>query len=249
MIETKVKDLDVEFNQNIGGVAVSEKIIVTPETERDLIIVVKGGKIYAFFKRIFDVFCSLLAIIVLSPLLLLLSLLVKITTKGPVFFLDRRVGKNGKEIKVYKYRSMYVDAESRLKEYLTEEQYQTWLTERKIDNDPRITKLGKIIRKTSLDELPQLFNILKGDMSIVGPRPITKLEIDLNFSEEERKILLSAHPGLTGYWQVYGRSDVDYASGKRQKLELEYYKHRSILFDIKLILLTIPAVLKSKGAK
>ena len=237
-IETKVEELE----KSIGNIAVETKVV---EEE----IIVKGGKIYAFFKRSFDIFCSLLALIVLSPILLIFALLIKLTSKGPVFFKDRRVGKNGKEIKVFKFRSMYVDAESRLKEYLTEEQYQTWLVERKIDNDPRITKLGKFIRKTSIDELPQLINIFKGDMSIVGPRPITKLEIDLNFTEKERKVLLSARPGLTGYWQVYGRSDVDYASGQRQKLELAYYKHRGFWFDIKLILLTIPAVLKSKGAQ
>ena len=233
--------LEKELNENPSSVAVSTKV-----EEK---IKIKGGLIYAFFKRAFDIISSLVALLMLSPILIIFALLVKLTSRGPVFFKDRRVGKNGKEIKVYKFRSMYMDAESRLKEYLTEEQYQTWLVERKIDNDPRITKLGKFIRKTSIDELPQLINIFKGDMSVVGPRPITKLEIDLNFSEEERKVLLTARPGLTGYWQVYGRSDVDYASGQRQKLELEYYTKRGFWFDIKLIFLTIPAVLKSKGAQ
>ena len=243
-----LEQLDTEIAQD-GIVAVEETIEKTKVQEREIKIVVKDGKAYSFFKRAFDIFCSFLAIVVLSWFLLIMAILVKVTSKGPVLFKDKRVGRNGKEIKVYKFRSMYVDAESRLREYLTEEQYQNWLVERKIDNDPRITKLGKFIRKTSIDELPQLFNILKGDMSIVGPRPITKLEIDLNFTEEERKILLLARPGLTGYWQVYGRSDVDYASGERQRLELEYYSHRGFWFDIKLILLTVPAVLKSKGAK
>ena len=243
-----LEQLDTEIAQD-GVVAVEETIEKTKVQEREIKIVVKGGKAYSFFKRAFDIFCSFLAIVVLSWFLLIMAILVKVTSKGPVLFKDKRVGRNGKEIKVYKFRSMYVDAESRLREYLTEEQYQNWLVERKIDNDPRITKLGKFIRKTSIDELPQLFNILKGDMSIVGPRPITKLEIDLNFTEEERKILLLARPGLTGYWQVYGRSDVDYASGERQRLELEYYSHRGFWFDIKLILLTVPAVLKSKGAQ
>ena len=229
-----------------SSVAVEEQLIQTKEKKE---IKVKGGKGYFFFKRAFDIFCSFIALVVLSWFLIIMAILVKVTSKGPVFFKDRRVGKNGKEIKVYKFRSMYVDAESRLKDYLSEEQYQIWLTERKIDNDPRITKLGKFIRKTSIDELPQLINILKGDMSVVGPRPITKLEMDLNFTEEERKVLLLARPGLTGYWQVYGRSDVDYASGERQRLELEYFSRRGFWFDIKLIFLTIPAVLKSKGAQ
>ena len=209
---------------------------------------VKGGKIYAFFKRAFDIVMSFLAIIVLSPILLIIGLLVKLTSKGPVLFKDNRIGKNGKNIKVLKYRSMYVDAESKIKDYLSEEEYNRWLVERKLDHDPRITKIGNFIRKTSLDELPQLFNILKGDMSIVGPRPITKLELEENFSDEEKNLLLSCRPGLTGFWQVYGRSNVNYESGERQKQELEYFNHRSIWFDIKLILLTVPAVLSKKGA-
>ena len=144
---------------------------------------------------------------------------------------------------------MYADAETRLKEYLTEEQYETWLKERKIDNDPRITKIGKFIRKTSIDELPQLFNILTGRISVVGPRPVTTMEIETNYAEEDKEVLLSMRPGLTGYWQVYGRSDVDYDSGERQRLELEYYRHRGFFFDLKIIFKTVGVVFKRKGAK
>ena len=143
---------------------------------------------------------------------------------------------------------MYYDAESNIDKYLTPEQKETWLRERKLDNDPRITKLGRILRKTSLDELPQLFNILFGSMSVVGPRPISTKELD-NFTDEELEILFTAKPGLTGYWQVYGRSDVDFESGERQRLELEYFSKRSFWFDIGLIFKTIPSVLSSKGAK
>lgn len=211
--------------------------------------VVKDSKCYLFCKRCFDIINSFLAIIVLSPILLLTSLIIKLTSKGPVFFLDKRVGRYGKEIKVIKFRSMYVDAESRLKSYLTPDQYQKWLVDRKLDNDPRITKFGKLIRKTSLDELPQLFNIFAGSMSFVGPRPITRLELDVNYTKEQKLILLSATPGLTGYWQVYARSAATYETGERQKLELAYFSKRSCLFDAKLVLMTVPAVLQHKGAQ
>ncbi len=209
----------------------------------------KKSKLYFFFKRVFDIFSSLAMIILLSPVLLVFAILVKATSKGPVLFKDKRVGKNGKTIFVWKFRSMYVDAEERLKDYLTEEQYEIWLKERKIDDDPRITKIGKFIRKTSIDELPQLFNIFSGKISVVGPRPVTEFEIETNYDEEDRNVLLSMKPGLTGYWQVYGRSNVDYESGERQKLELEYYRHRGFFFDLKLIFMTIPSVLKHRGAK
>ncbi|MDY4788220.1 MAG: sugar transferase [Bacilli bacterium] len=212
-------------------------------------IKVNGGKFYLFFKRLFDIVASFVAIVILSPILLILAILVKSTSKGPILFKDVRVGRQGKIIKVLKFRSMYVDAETNIRSYLSDEEYQRWLVERKIDNDPRITKIGKFIRKTSLDELPQLFNIFIGDMSIVGSRPITQLELEENFNEKEKVIILSSRPGLTGYWQVYGRSDVDYASGERQRLEMEYYKNRSIFFDFKLMFLTIPAVLSHKGAQ
>ncbi|MFA6861299.1 MAG: sugar transferase [Bacilli bacterium] len=209
----------------------------------------QGNPFYFCIKRTFDIVFSSLAIIMLAPLLALIAILVKATSKGPVFFLDKRVGKNNKDIKVYKFRSMYVDAESRLRDYLTDEQMQKWIVERKLDNDPRITKFGKFIRKTSLDELPQLFNIFKGDMSFVGPRPITRIELDENYNTRQKRLLLSATPGLTGYWQVYARSAATYETGERQKLELAYFSKRSCLFDAKLVLMTVPAVLQHKGAQ
>ena len=196
----------------------------------------------------FDFFSSFVIIILFSWLLLILFILQLFATKGHPIFVDKRVGRKGKIIKVYKFRSMYYDAESNIDKYLTPEQKETWLRERKLDNDPRITKLGRVLRKTSLDELPQLFNILFGSMSVVGPRPISSKELD-NFTDEELEILFTAKPGLTGYWQVYGRSDVDFESGERQRLELEYFSKRSFWFDIGLIFKTIPSVLSSKGAK
>ena len=209
----------------------------------------KGNWFYFLIKRLFDLFNSFLAIILLSLVLLAVAIAVKCSSKGPAIFADKRVGKNGKEIKVLKFRSMYIDAESNIDKYLTPEQKEIWLRERKLDDDPRITKVGKFIRKTSLDELPQLFNIFIGTMSFVGTRPITRRELTENFTEEEQKILTSGKPGLTGYWQVYGRGQAEYETGERQKLELEYFYRRGLFFDLKLLFLTIPAVLKHKGAK
>lgn len=238
---------------NISSVATIDTPVestnVAVSVEERVHIRVKGGKAYAFFKRAFDIFASLIAIIVLAIPMLIVGIIVKCSSKGPMLFKDSRIGQNGKTIIVYKFRSMYQDAEERLQEYLTEEQYNQWLVERKIDNDPRITKIGKFIRKTSIDELPQLFNIFKGDMSFVGPRPITKLELEHNFTEYEANVFTSAKPGLTGYWQVCGRSNVSFENGERQKIELEYFSKRGFWYDIGLIFRTIPAVLKSRGAK
>ena len=209
----------------------------------------KKKTVYEFIKRLFDICASALGIILLSWLLIIVAIIIKCTSKGPVFFRDKRVGKGGKEIHVYKFRSMYVDAETRLKEYLTPEQLEQWYKERKIDNDPRITKVGKFIRKTSIDELPQMFNIFIGNMSIFGNRPITKKELDEWYTPEQKELLYKIKPGLTGYWQAYGRSDVTFASGERQKLDLIYVYKRSTWLDIKIFFRTIYVVLFGKGAK
>lgn len=209
----------------------------------------KKKPVYEFVKRLFDICASTLGIILLSWLLIIAAIIIKCTSNGPVFFKDKRVGKDGKEIHVYKFRSMYVDAESRLKEYLTPEQLEQWYKERKIDNDPRITKVGKFIRKTSIDELPQMFNIFIGNMSIFGNRPITKKELDEWYTPEQKELLYKIKPGLTGYWQAYGRSDVTFESGERQKLDLIYVYKRSTWLDIKIFFRTIYVVLFGKGAK
>ncbi len=208
----------------------------------------KKRKGYYFFKRLFAIIASFLMIIILSPLMLVFAFLVKVTSKGPVLFKDVRIGKGGKHIKIWKYRSMYYDSESNIEKYLSPEQIEQWKREKKVDNDPRVTKLGKFMRKTSIDELPQLFNILTGRIAIVGPRPITTKEY-ANYSKPEIQLLTSTRPGLTGIWQVYGRSNVTYGSGLRQKMDMEYFEKRSLLFDLKIIFLTIPAVFKGNGAE
>ena len=203
---------------------------------------------YRFWKRAIDIFVSLTAIIVLSLLLFVIWLIVVLSSPGKGIFKDERVGKDDKNIGVYKFRTMYADAETNLEKYLSKEQLRDWESERKVDNDPRITPVGRFLRKSSLDELPQLFNILFGTMSLVGPRPITRLELESHFTYEQKKILLSCRPGLIGYWGVMGRSEVAFDQG-RQELELNYFKLRSLWFDFILCLRVVPAVLKRKGAK
>ena len=210
---------------------------------------INNSLFYLSIKRAFDIFSSLLVICLFSWLLLIILIIQLFVTKGHPVFADPRVGKGGKIFKALKFRSMYYDAESNIDKYLTPEQKETWLRERKLDNDPRITKFGKFLRKSSLDELPQLFNIFIGQMSVVGPRPMSQREIEDEFNDEQKVIVLMARPGLTGFWQVNGRSDVDFDSGKRQEMEVEYFYKRGIWFDLGLIFKTIPAVLKSEGAK
>lgn len=208
----------------------------------------KTRQSYFFFKRLFDIVLSIFLILALSWLFLLILIINLFATKGRPIFVDQRCGQYDKPIGVLKFRSMLIDAETEIQKYLNEEQLSLWEAERKIDNDPRVTTFGRFLRKTSLDELPQLFNILVGNMSFVGPRPITERELHY-FSDSEAELLLSAKPGLTGYWAVFGRSEVSFTSGKRQKLELSYFKHRSLFYDAYLFFKTIPAVLSQKGAR
>lgn len=203
---------------------------------------------YRFTKRCFDFVSSLLLILLISWFILIIFIINLIATKGHPIYKDKRVGYKGKEINVYKFRSMYFDANDKPEKYFTKEQMEIWLRERKVDNDPRITKFGKFLRKTSLDELPQLFNILFGTLSVIGWRPISKIETN-NFYPRELDILYSGKPGLTGYWQVKARSNADFESGERQRLELEYFTKRGFWYDLGLVFRTIPAVLRNKGAQ
>lgn len=204
---------------------------------------IKKKPVYDFFKRIFDIVCSLIALIILSPVFLIMAILVKTTSEGPAFFAHKRVGKNGKEIKIYKFRSMVTNAEELIKQF-TPEQKAEYEKNFKLENDPRITKVGKFMRKTSLDELPQLLNILKGDISIVGPRPVTEVETEIYGNY--RDMLLSVKPGLTGFWAANGRSDTTYT--RRGAMEIYYVKNRSLWLDIKIIFKTFASVFKGEGA-
>lgn len=193
-----------------------------------------------YLKRILDIVSSLLLLILFLPLFFIIAILIKINSKGPVFFLQKRCGKNGREYNMYKFRTMVKDAEF-LKKKLKNEMDGPMF---KMKNDPRTTEIGRILRRYSLDELPQLFNVLKGQMSLVGPRPLAaeEMTVDNNW----RKIRLSVKPGMTGLWQIMGR-----ASGKFNDwvvYDIEYVQKRSFLMDIKIISLTLFAVLRYKGA-
>jgi lipopolysaccharide/colanic/teichoic acid biosynthesis glycosyltransferase len=201
-------------------------------------------KIYLGFKRFFDILISTLVLLSSFPMLIIIGIVIKITSDGKVLYTHRRIGKNGKTIHVLKFRTMINDERS-LDEILTEEQLKEYKKSFKITDDPRVTKFGKFLRRTSLDELPQLINIIKGDMSIVGPRPVILDELKLY--GENKELFLSVRPGLTGYWASHGRSDTTY--DERIEMELYYVKNMSLWLDIKIIFLTAINVITGKGAK
>ena len=201
-------------------------------------------KFYLFWKRFFDIFASTIAIIVFSLPMLIVALIIKLDSKGPVLFKQQRVGRNGRIFNCYKFRSMVADAEEKKKSWMAKNEMSGLMF--KMENDPRITKLGHFIRKTSLDELPQFINVLKGDMSLVGTRPPTVDEF--NKYEPKHKARVSMVPGLTGLWQVSGRSNIKNFDDV-VKLDMDYIDNWSILLDIKIILKTVAIVLFAKGAK
>jgi Undecaprenyl-phosphate galactose phosphotransferase WbaP len=210
---------------------------------RDLLVVGVGARI----KRLMDTLLAGLGVLVLSPLLLALALLVKITSRGPVLFGHQRLGEAGRSIRVYKFRSMAVNAEARLQELLGTDpvlraEYEATY---KLKEDPRVTWLGRWLRRTSLDELPQLINVLRGDLSLVGPRPIVADEI-AKYGPASAAIL-RVRPGVTGLWQVSGRSDLDYA--ERVRLDMDYITNWSLWLDLRILSATLPAVLRRKGAR
>lgn len=202
---------------------------------------------YAFVKRMFDIVASAAALIILSPIMLIAAILVYVDDPGKVFYGHVRIGKNGKPFKMWKFRSMYMNADKMI-DLLTPEQAKQYYTEFKIDNDPRITKIGNFLRKTSLDELPQLFNVLCNDMSLVGPRPLIESEIQ-TYYEDTHDVLLAVKPGVTGYWQAYARNNATYQSGERQKMEMYYVRNASLWLDIKILFKTVESVLKKSGAQ
>ncbi len=190
-----------------------------------------------------DIVLSILALVVLSPVFLLISVMIKLDAKGKVIFKHKRIGKNGKEIYIYKFRTMVENAEDMIQNF-TEEQKKEFQENYKLADDPRITKVGKLLRKTSLDELPQLINILKGDLSIIGPRPIVREELK-KYGERQEEFL-SIIPGLTGYWAANGRSCVDYV--QRMEMEMYYVRNVSFKLDVKIFFQTVKSVATRRGA-
>ena len=200
-------------------------------------------KVYIKVKRVIDVILASIALILLSPLFAIIAIAIKIDSKGPVFFAHKRIGKNGKIIKLYKFRSMVINAEELIKAF-TPEQMSEYKENYKLTNDPRITKVGKFLRKTSLDELPQLINIINGDLSIIGPRPVVADELEKYGVNKDK--FLSVTPGLTGYWAANGRSNTTYE--QRMEMELYYIDNLSLKMDIKVFFKTILSVVKKEGA-
>lgn len=202
--------------------------------------------LYAFFKRAFDIVSSLAFLIVFSWLYLIIALVVKCGDGGKVLYYHERVGKNGKTIKIPKFRTMKPNAD-KLGDMLTPEQLEQYKREYKIDGDPRITRVGRFLRRTSLDELPQIWSILTGTLSVVGPRPLMREEVEEKYGDDAEK-LLSVKPGLIGYWASHGRSKCTYESGERQKMELYYVDNRSVWLDTKIIFKTVAGVVRREGA-
>lgn len=200
---------------------------------------------YNFIKRTFDVCFSAGVLTVLFLPGVVLGAAISLESPGGPMFRQRRIGKDGREIRIFKFRSMYSDAHDKPEKYLNEVQMTRWTREQKVDNDPRVTRIGRFIRKTSLDEVPQFINVLMGDMSVIGPRPVT-LEETYEFGEYRDEVL-SVCPGITGWWQVTDRNDATWENGHRQELELWYVRHMSIKTDVRVFLGTFGAILKKTG--
>lgn len=200
---------------------------------------------YPFFKRAFDIGASFLAIIILAIPMIFVAIAIRIDSKGHAFYASERVGKGGKIFKLYKFRTMEEHADEKLNELL-KKRHDEWEVNFKFKNDPRITKLGKFLRKTSIDELPQLFNILKGDMSFVGPRPCSLREYD-SYTEKD-KLRLRVPQGLTGEWQTHGRSNTTVE--QRIDMDLDYIQNkRGFFYDLYLIFKTIDVAFRQEGAE
>ncbi len=213
-------------------------------TDRKLIRKVRAAN--GRVKRAFDIVIASLALLFLAPAFLTIALAIRLTDPGPIFFRHMRVGRHGMRFGCLKFRTMASDAEARLSQILhaNPEAAAEWATMQKLRDDPRVTKLGAFLRKTSLDELPQLINVLRGDMSIVGPRPVTRSE--LNRYGRDRRYYLLVRPGITGLWQVSGRSSIGYE--KRIRYDREYLEEWSWLGELWIILMTVPAVLSMRDA-
>ena len=232
--------------------SVGENNIVAENTivEQDLKEKTDVGKVvYGVFKRIIDILGGVVGVILLIPVTIGVYIARKILKEddGPLFYEQLRYGKGGKQFRIYKFRSMCMNADKRLKEYLdqNDEAKKEFEENHKLKNDPRITKIGNVLRKTSIDELPQLINVLKGDMSLIGPRPIVDGEIEKYGKNKDK--FLSVKPGITGYWAANGRSDTSY--DERIEMELYYVDNISFKLDVKIFFKTISSVIKKEGAR
>lgn len=208
---------------------------------------VAGGLGYRFVKRAFDIAFSALVIAVLVIPVAILCLVIVLDSPGAPFFRQERIGKGGRPIHIWKLRTMVADAHENPGRYMTGGQLETWMREQKLDDDPRVTRVGRLLRRTSLDELPQFVNVLVGDLSVIGPRPVT-LEETYEFGDE-RGELLSVRPGITGWWQATERNAATWANGRRQELELYYVRHASLALDARVFALTLRAMFVERTGK
>lgn len=235
---------DEIINYSSGSVIETTNLIpLERNLQRNRIIL----KLEKFVKRAIDIIGSIVGIIFLIPLTIVIGIAnLILKDKGPIFYTQERIGKNGKHFKMYKYRSMVVGADEKLREYLVEnkEAREEYAKYKKLKHDPRITKVGKFIRKTSLDEFPQFINVLKGDMSLVGPRPYLpreREEINGFFN-----YIMSCKPGITGFWQVSGRSETTFT--ERLEFDMQYYYKHNLKMDMRILKDTIVNVIKKEGA-
>lgn len=206
----------------------------------------RTNNIYARgIKRVFDVGAALAAIAVSAVPLAVTSLAICAESPGAPLFRQERIGKGGVPFGMWKLRTMYVDAEKNVEHYLTPEQQEQWERERKVNHDPRVTKVGRVLRKVSLDEFPQFFNVLVGDMSVVGPRPVTADE--LAWFGDDAEEVLSVRPGVTGWWQAYARNGATWESGERQSMELYYVRNMGFALDMRIFMHTFVAVFRLTG--
>src|SRR5688572_11742968 len=196
-----------------------------------------------FIKRFVDIIVSAIALVTLAPLFVLIAVLIKLEDNGPIFFVQLRVGKWGRQFRMYKFRSMCVDAEQRFKAVQQQNRHASGVTF-KLKDDPRITRIGRWLRKFSIDEFPQFFNVLRGDMSLVGPRPPLPQEV-ARYSPADRR-RLEAMPGLTCFWQIGGRAEIDFP--EQVQLDVRYIESQSFWLDLKILVKTVPAVLIGRGA-
>lgn len=202
---------------------------------------------FAITKRLADILVAVFALIISLPITIATAIAIKLEDGGPVIYKSERIGQYGKKFYIYKFRSMRKNAD-KLEETLTPQELARYYREFKLDNDPRITKVGDFIRRHSIDELPQFLNILKGDMALIGPRPLVEKEVEVNYPDN-KDLLLSLKPGLTGYWQAYARNNVGYENGQRQRMELYYIEHSNWGMDIRIIFQTAKVVINGDGAK
>ena len=217
--------------------------IISP---RNAVALIAHRPVGGTVKRAFDFFAAVAAIVALLPLLLGCCLLVAATSSGPVLFRHRRLGFGGREFNCLKFRTMEVDAECRLQEYLAKDAdaRREWEASHKLRNDPRVTPVGQFLRRSSLDELPQLFNVLVGQMSVVGPRPIVEAEVEKY--QEHFAVYAAGRPGLTGLWQVKGRNTTTYA--ERVAYDVDYLKNWSLVRDVWIVFVTVAHVIEGTGA-